>query len=62
MFFVLYALLLLGGMYLVCASFASPILPGLIFIAGVLCITAAVAVPIAIQRGQRDAPEARLTR
>lgn len=51
MFFVLYALLLLGGMYLVGASFASPILPGLIFIAGVLCITAAVAVPIAIQRG-----------
>lgn len=50
MLFALYIILLLGGMYLVGVSFASPVLPGLIFIAGVLCISAAVAVPIAIQR------------
>lgn len=61
MLFALYAILLLGGMYLVGASFASPVLPGLIFIAGVLCISAAVAVPIVTQhrdagwhRGARD--------
>lgn len=53
MLFALYAILLVGGMYLVGASFASPILPGLIFIAGVLCISAAVAVPILTQH--RDA-------
>ncbi|MHC2997708.1 hypothetical protein [Microbacterium sp. HJ5] len=50
MLFALYAILLLGGMYLVGVSFASPTLPGLIFIAGVLCISAAVAVPVTIQR------------
>lgn len=50
MLFALYAILLLGGMYLVGAAFASPILPGLMFIAGVLCISAAVAVPIVVQR------------
>jgi hypothetical protein len=50
MLFALYIILLLGGMYLVGISFASPILPGLVFIAGILCITAAVAVPITIQR------------
>ncbi|MDY0908641.1 hypothetical protein [Microbacterium sp. CFBP9034] len=54
MLFALYALLLLGGMYLVGVSFASPILPGLIFIAGVLCISAAVAVPIVVQRMSQD--------
>lgn len=53
MLFALYAILLLGGMYLVGASFASPMLQGLIFIAGVLCIAAAVAVPIVTQH--RDA-------
>ncbi|MGL4257104.1 hypothetical protein [Microbacterium sp.] len=53
MLFALYAILLLGGMYLVGASFASPVLPGLIFIAGVLCISAAVAVPVMTQH--RDA-------
>ncbi|MFC8680113.1 hypothetical protein ACFT30_01235 [Microbacterium ureisolvens] len=46
MLFVLYGILLIGGMWLVGISFASPILPGLVFIAGVLCIAAAVAVPI----------------
>lgn len=50
MLFALYIILLLGGMYLVGISFASPILPGLVFIAGILCITAAVAVPITVQR------------
>lgn len=53
MLFALYAILLLGGMYLVGASFASPMLQGLIFIAGVLCISAAVAVPVLTQH--RDA-------
>lgn len=60
MLFVLYAILLVGGMYLVGVSFASPILPGLIFIAGVLCISAAVAVPVLTQ--QRDAGHHRRTR
>lgn len=50
MLFVIYGVLLLGGMYLVGAAFASPVLPALVFIAGVLCISAAVAVPIATQR------------
>ena len=61
MLFALYALLLLGGMYLVGVSFAAPMLQALIFIAGVLCIAAAVAVPIVTQhrdagwhRGSRD--------
>jgi hypothetical protein len=49
MLFALYAILLLGGMYLVGASFASPIAPALVFVAGVLCIAAAVAVPIMTQ-------------
>lgn len=49
MLFALYAILLLGGMYLVGASFASPILPALVFVAGVLCISAAVAVPVMTQ-------------
>lgn len=46
MLFVLYLILLIAGMVLVGVSFASPVLPGLVFIAGVLCIAAAVAVPI----------------
>ncbi len=50
MLFVLYAILLLGGMYLVGAAFAAPALSSLIFIAGILCIAAAVAVPIVAQR------------
>ncbi|WP_019181784.1 hypothetical protein [Microbacterium yannicii] len=56
MLFVLYGLLLIGGMWLVGAAFASPILPGLVFVAGVLCITLAVAVPIAAQRADSDPP------
>lgn len=46
MLFVLYGILLIGGMWLVGFSFASPLLPGVVFIAGVLCIAAAVAVPV----------------
>lgn len=57
MLFVLYGILLIGGMWLVGVSFASPILPGLVFIGGVLCIAAAVAVPIAAQRIGRDPSE-----
>jgi hypothetical protein len=56
MLFVLYALLLVGGMWLVGAAFASPVLPALVFIAGVLCIGAAVAVPVAAQRADSDPP------
>jgi hypothetical protein len=58
MLFVVYGILLIGGMYIVGASFASPILPGLMFIAGVLCISAAVAVPIIAQQvgGDRFRP------
>lgn len=50
MLFVLYLILLLGGMYLVGSAFAAPLLPALVFIAGVLCISLAVALPIAAQR------------
>ncbi|WP_194410583.1 hypothetical protein [Microbacterium cremeum] len=57
MLFALYGILLIGGMWLVGISFASPILPGLVFIGGVLCIVAAVAVPIAAQRLERDPNE-----
>ena len=54
MLFALYLILLIGGMYLVGASFASPILPALVFIAGVLCISAAVAVPVMVQGWSRS--------
>ena len=57
MLFVLYGILLIGGMWLVGISFASPILPGLVFIGGVLCIAAAVAVPIAAQRIEHEPSE-----
>ncbi|WP_127818709.1 hypothetical protein [Microbacterium sp. CPCC 204701] len=57
MLFVLYGILLIGGMWLVGISFASPILPGLVFIAGVLCIAAAVAVPITAQRLEHEPSE-----
>lgn len=50
MLIALYAILLVGGMLLVGLSFSAPILQGLVFIAGVLAISAAVAVPIAAQR------------
>ncbi|MCP2636143.1 hypothetical protein K0817_006115 [Microbacterium sp. HD4P20] len=53
---VLYSILLIGGMWLVGESFNSPILPGLVFIAGVLCLAAAVAVPVAAQRMDSDPP------
>jgi len=46
MLFVLYLILLIGGMVLLGISFASPFLPALVFIVGLLCIVAAVAVPI----------------
>ena len=59
MLFVLYGILLVGGMWLVGISFASPVLPGLVFIGGVLCICAAVAVPIAAQRIENDPGDAR---
>lgn len=50
MLFVIYIVLLVGGMWLVGVSFASPLFPALVFVAGILCITAAVAVPITVQR------------
>jgi len=45
MLFVLYLILLVGGMVLLGISFASP-LPALIFIVGLLCVVLAVALPI----------------
>ena len=56
MLFVLYAILLIGGMWLVGVAFAAPTLSALIFVAGVLCIGAAVAVPITAQRMDSDPP------
>ena len=50
MLFALYLILLVGGMYLVGAAFAAPLLPALVFVAGLLCICLAVALPIAAQR------------
>jgi hypothetical protein len=46
MLFVLYLILLVGGMVILGLSFASPVLPALVFVAGLLCIVAAVAIPI----------------
>ncbi|WP_341996920.1 hypothetical protein MRBLWH7_003558 [Microbacterium sp. LWH7-1.2] len=46
MLFVLYLILLVGGMVILGLSFASPILPALVFVAGLLCIVAAVAIPV----------------
>jgi hypothetical protein len=37
---------LVGGMVILGLSFASPILPALVFVAGLLCIVAAVAIPV----------------
>jgi len=45
MLFVLYLILLIGGMAILGLSFASP-LPALVFILGLLCIVLAVALPI----------------
>jgi hypothetical protein len=45
MLFVLYLILLVGGMVLLGISFASP-LPALLFVVGLLCIVLAVALPI----------------
>lgn len=50
MIFALYFVLLVFGMWTIGASFAAPALNGLIFVAGVLCVTAAVAVPVTVQR------------
>ena len=46
MLFVLYGILLIGGMWLVGIAFSVPVVPALVFVAGLLCIAAAVAVPI----------------
>ena len=46
MLFVLYLILLIGGMVVLGLSFASPVLPGLAFIVGLLCVVLAVAIPI----------------
>ena len=56
MLIILYAILLIGGMWLVGFAFAAPTLSSLIFVAGVLCIAAAVAVPITAQRMDSDPP------
>lgn len=50
MLFVLYGILLVGGMWLVGVSFAVPNIAALVFVVGLLCITAAVAVPITASR------------
>jgi hypothetical protein len=50
MLIAIYLILLIGGMLLVGFSFGAPMLQGLIFMAGVLVISAAVAVPIVAQR------------
>lgn len=46
MLFALYLILLIGGMVLLGVSFASPVLPALVFVAGLLCVVLAVALPI----------------
>ncbi len=43
--FVVYLILLVGGMAILGLSFASPF-PALLFIVGLLCIVLAVALPI----------------
>jgi|GEM_PF-1881702 len=48
MLFVLYLILLIGGMVLLGISFASPVLPALVFVAGLLCVVLAVALPISV--------------
>lgn len=50
MLFIAYGILFLGGMYLVGWAFASPVLQGLIFVLGILCISAALALPMVAQR------------
>lgn len=46
MLFVLYGILLIGGIYILALSFTLPAFQALVFIAGILIITGAVAVPI----------------
>ncbi|MFF2486028.1 hypothetical protein ACFVSU_06490 [Microbacterium sp. NPDC058062] len=45
MLFVLYLILLIGGMVLLGLSFSLP-LPALMFVLGLLCVVAAVAIPV----------------
>jgi len=54
MLFIVYGILLLAGMWVLGLSFTSPVLPGLVFIGGILLITLAVAVPITAAAFERD--------
>ncbi|WP_345800291.1 hypothetical protein AAIB33_12535 [Microbacterium sp. AZCO] len=53
MLFVLYMLLLVGGMFVLGISFALPAFQALAFVVGLLMVVAAVAVPIAATASQR---------
>lgn len=46
MLYALYLIFLIGGMFLVGIAFSLPAFQALVFVAGVLIIAAAVAVPI----------------
>ncbi len=46
MLFALYAVLFVGGMYLFGLSFNLEAFQGLVFTAGILCVSAALATPI----------------
>jgi len=54
MLFIVYGILLLAGMWVLGLSFTSPVLPGLVFIGGILLISLAVAVPITAAAFERD--------
>ncbi|MET0861208.1 MAG: hypothetical protein ABW091_09290 [Microbacterium sp.] len=59
MLFIFYGILFLGGMYLVGSAFSAPFLQGPIFVAGILCISAALALPMVAQRAESGPPDRR---
>lgn len=44
--YALFAVLLIGGMLLVGAAFSAPILPGVVFVAGIICFSLAFIIPM----------------
>lgn len=48
--FIIYGVLFLLGFYLFGLAFTVSVLPGLVFVAGILCISLALALPIHFSR------------
>jgi hypothetical protein len=44
--FIIALILFVGGIFLIGFSFSVPAIPALIFIVGILCVAAALAIPV----------------